>query len=253
MPFRSPNWFGIPALVRVNIDYIGRPFSCWIPNKIDGVACDARLPTTVGKYHGENRIAHTRFALAVDLIRKARWQSDRTVRNLGYILNTNPFLGFVIFGKHSPGTEIGFLRLDIHRVEIFSALQGDPARIIGQLTISAWHNPSQGLANEIRQCGISSHSDLFKLNFSHLSFLRDWEKHLNSISRKLPCAIRNNLAHRFVEFHQAAERPVHSQRMAHIGSILAARNAGSSEAALAMIARATMDPANTQGSLGDVP
>ena len=45
----------------------------------------------------------------------------------------------------------------------------------------------------------------------------------------------------------------HSQRMAVIGSIRADRSAGNSEAALAIIASAKIEPANTHGSRVDVP
>jgi hypothetical protein len=45
----------------------------------------------------------------------------------------------------------------------------------------------------------------------------------------------------------------HSQRIAAIGSIRAARSAGSSEATLAIKVSAATDPSNTQGSRGDVP
>ena len=46
---------------------------------------------------------------------------------------------------------------------------------------------------------------------------------------------------------------VYSQRIACIGSIPAARTAGSSEAALAINARAAIDPANAHGSRVEVP
>jgi hypothetical protein len=45
----------------------------------------------------------------------------------------------------------------------------------------------------------------------------------------------------------------YSQRIAAMGSILAARSAGRREAALAMMLSAPMDPASAQGSRGDVP
>src|SRR6185369_7500331 len=48
-------------------------------------------------------------------------------------------------------------------------------------------------------------------------------------------------------------RAIHSQRMAAIGSIFAARSAGSSDAALAIAASTTIEPAKTQGSRVDVP
>src|ERR1700739_3145785 len=45
----------------------------------------------------------------------------------------------------------------------------------------------------------------------------------------------------------------YSDRMAAMGSIWAARKAGTSDAALAMKVNATTDPSSTHGSRGDVP
>ena len=46
---------------------------------------------------------------------------------------------------------------------------------------------------------------------------------------------------------------IYSQRMAAIGSIFAARSAGSKDAALAIAARTRIETAKTQGSRVDVP
>jgi hypothetical protein len=54
-------------------------------------------------------------------------------------------------------------------------------------------------------------------------------------------------------FRPSALAPPYSQRIAAIGSIRAARNAGRREATLAIALSAATDPTSTQGSRVDVP
>jgi hypothetical protein len=102
--------------MRDHCDYISRPFSVRVADKVHRIAAATGLPLPIRKHNCKDCVSHSGFAVAVDFVGEPEREPSRTVFGLDHILNPDRPLGFVILGVDSPDTEVGLFRFDVNRV-----------------------------------------------------------------------------------------------------------------------------------------
>jgi hypothetical protein len=63
----------------IDINQIALTLPVWIADEIESVAIPVRLTAAIRKHNREYGVSDSRFTVPVQLVRKSRWQTPRTL------------------------------------------------------------------------------------------------------------------------------------------------------------------------------
>jgi hypothetical protein len=131
-------------------DDIRRTLSCRILNEVHCVSCNAGLLLSIVEDDFEDRVTHSRFASFVEFVGESRGQTSWTFFDFYDIFDSNPTLSVIVFRVNSPVFAVRAFRDDIDRIQLSAIGQCGAAWEIGDVSIPAWLDRSQGLSDVIR-------------------------------------------------------------------------------------------------------